>query len=161
MSDTESRKSMDDVLASIRRIVRAEKDPETIEDAATSPGDVMPSQTMAAPVEEAAPLELTPEMRMAEESTPEVETPVLDETPPPMDTAPAEAIPAPVAPPMDPAMIGDMVREIVMEQLSGPDGDKLIRNVIKDELYSGEIGANISKNVLALIQSEVGKALGK
>lgn len=165
MSDTESRKSMDDVLASIRRIVRAEKDPEAVEEAVTPSADIMPAAPAA---EEAAPLALTPDMRMTEEAViadspvaePVAET-AIDPMAATMAAATADPVPAPVAPPLDPAMIGDMVREIVMEQLSGPDGDKLIRNVIKDELYSGEIGQNISKNVLALIQSEVGKALGK
>ena len=60
---------------------------------------------------------------------------------------------------IDPTAIRDMVREAVMEQLSGPEGDNLIRNVIRDELTKGDTGSNISTNVLKLIQSEIGKAM--
>ena len=169
MSDTENRKSMDDVLASIRRIVRAEKDPETLQDAQVIQETAMTMEpAVAEVVEESVPLELTPDMRMspeepeeAEEATSSVDVvePVEPVAPVAMD-APSD-VPSEEVAEFDPDMIRDMVREIVMEQMAGADADKLMRDVIRNELTAGEIGANISKNVLRLIQSEVGKALAK
>lgn len=166
MSDTENRKSMDDVLASIRRIVRAEKDPETLQDAQVIQETAMTMEPVVAEVvEESVPLELTPDMRMSPEepeeaiSSVDVVEPVEPVAPVAMD-APSD-VPSEEAAEFDPDMIRDMVRDVVMEQLAGADGDKLIRDVIRNELTAGEIGANISKNVLRLIQSEVGKALAK
>ena len=166
MSDTENRKSMDDVLASIRRIVRAEKDPETLQDAQVIQETAMTMEpAVAEVVEESVPLELTPDMRMSpeepEEATSSVDVvePVEPVAPVAMD-APSE-VPSEAAVEFDPDMIRDMVREVVMEQMAGADADKLMRDVIRNELTAGEIGANISKNVLRLIQSEVGKALAK
>ncbi len=166
MSDTENRKSMDDVLASIRRIVRAEKDPETLQDAQVIQETAMTMEpAVAEVVEESVPLELTPDMRMSpeepEEATSSVDVvePVEPVAPVAMD-APSE-VPSEEAVEFDPDMIRDMVREVVMEQMAGADADKLMRDVIRNELTAGEIGANISKNVLRLIQSEVGKALAK
>ncbi len=169
MSDTGNRKSMDDVLASIRRIVRAEKDPETLQDAQVIPETAMPMEPPAAEVvEETIPLELTPDMRMSEEEAAEdAEVSAAEESAPMAPMAMDEPVAEPVTAPgtgmeaLDPDMIRDMVRDVVMEQLSGTDADQLIRDVIKNELTAGEIGANISNNVLRLIQSEVGKALSK
>ena len=169
MSDTGNRKSMDDVLASIRRIVRAEKDPETLQDAQVIPETAMPMEPPAAEVvEETIPLELTPDMRMSEEEAAEdAEVSAAEESAPMAPMAMDEPVAEPVAAAgagveaLDPDMIRDMVRDVVMEQLSGTDADQLIRDVIKNELTAGEIGANISNNVLRLIQSEVGKALSK
>lgn len=166
MSDTENRKSMDDVLASIRRIVRAEKDPETLQDAQVIQETAKTMEPAVAEiVEESVPLELTPDMRMSPEepeeaaSSADVVEPVEPVAPVAMDV-PSD-VPSEEAAEFDPDMIRDMVRDVVMEQLAGADGDKLIRDVIRNELTAGEIGANISKNVLRLIQSEVGKALAK
>ncbi|MEM9061014.1 MAG: hypothetical protein AAGD13_11190 [Pseudomonadota bacterium] len=166
MSDTENRKSMDDVLASIRRIVRAEKDPagaDTAEEVVPSAPETPPTQ----PADASEPLALTPEMRMAPGAA-ETDAPAEDAMPlgaamgavDAAESAVSDATSA-VADALDPAQIKEMVREVVMEQLGGADAGELIRNVIRDELTTGEIGGNISQNVLRLIQSEVGKALGK
>ena len=105
---------------------------------------------------------------MSEEETAEdAEYSEVEESAPMASAAMDEPAAEPVAPPadgseaFDPDMIRDMVREVVMEQLAGSDADRLIRDVIKNELTAGEIGANISNNVLRLIQSEAGKALSK
>ena len=165
MSDTENRKSMDDVLASIRRIVRAEKDPDGVQnvDGVTETSDhetapATPDKVVAAPVDDSAPLALTPDMRMGSDA------PIVDT----VETAPAatpseftsDVTTSAYAAP-EPDAIRQIVREVVLEQLGGNDADMLIRNVIRDELVSGDIGSNISQNVLRLIQTEVSKAMGK
>ena len=161
MSDTENRKSMDDVLASIRKIVRAEKDPESVQEAEAVPTETSPLSGNAGMADEsAAPLALTPDMLMADDAAETVEA-VAE----PMAEA-SEAVEtvqetASEAMGIDPDTIRGMVREVVMEQLKGPDADGLIRNIIRAELTTGDVGANISKNVLRLIRTEVGNALGK
>ena len=157
MSD-DSKKSMDDVLASIRRIVRAERNPQADE----VPVDMQPApDPEPAPVEEAdkpadAPLELTPDMRMADATAGE-EAPVAADF---VMTPPVAPTPAAPSPDLDPDMIRDMVRDVVKEEMASNDLPGLIKSVIKDELTTGEIGGNISRNVLRMIKSEVAKATG-
>ena len=125
--------------------------------------NTMPMEPVAAEVvEESAPLELTPDMRMSEQ-TAEVAEPVVEESAPvvPMAMDTPSEIPEEAPAAVDPDMIREVVREVVMEQLAGADADKMMRDVIRNELTAGEIGSNISNNVLRLIQSEVGKALAK
>ena len=153
MSDTENRKSMDDVLASIRKIVRAEKDPEGVQDAQTTTQEPVAEPSYAPPADDSAPLSLTPDMMMDGEAAPAVDA-VSEVVETVQETAGAAMA-------MDADSIRDMVREVVMEQLQGSDADELIRGVIRQELTTGDIGANISKNVLRLIRTEVGNALGK
>lgn len=148
---------MDDVLASIRRIVRAEKDPDSVQDAQT-----LPTETTAPPpepeaAEEGAPLALTPDMLMAEETAAAMAEPVSDV----VEAAETIQETASDAMAIDPDMVRDMVRETVMEQLNGPDADALIRKVIRDELVTGDVGSNISKNVLRLIRTEIESSLAK
>ena len=158
MSDTEDRKSMDDVLASIRRIVRSEKDPEQAE--------IMPEQEptpMAGDVSQEPtadiPLALTPEMLMEgeeEDGDDVTDAETVSESGP--SETPVVAPPVGGLPSVDPDQIKQMVRDVVMEQLGGEDAGKLVRGIIRDELVNGEVGMNISHNVLALIQAEISKA---
>ena len=148
---------MDDVLASIRKIVRAEKDPESVQEAQTVPSETSPVSTGAGMPEEAAPLELTPDMLMSDDGAAPSEE-VSMEAPEVYENMQESAGDAMV---VDPEVIRRMVREVVMEQLNGPDADSLIRGVIRQELTTGDVGANISKNVLRLIRTEVSNALGK
>ena len=140
MSDADSRKSMDDVLASIRRIVRAEKNPEEGET----------SMDTTPPFDEAAeaPLELTPNMRMD----------VGSELDHPMDS---EQTAATMATNFDEASLKSMIKEVLLEELQSDQAGELVRSVIRDELVNGEVGSNISQNVMNLIQSEVSKALAR
>lgn len=169
MSSNENRKSMDDVLASIRRIVRAEKDHDAAEPVS---GGGRPQYRAPGGDE---PLALTPDMRM-DGGTVEAEaiampaeggrsaattapaTPAGSTTPASSAApeAPAAAAPA-VAP--DREQLRQMVREILLEELRGDAGSEAVRGIVRDELLNGEIGANISENVLRLIQSEIAKAL--
>ena len=139
----DNRKSMDDVLASIRRIVRAEKSPEdadTVDD--FDDGGPMPQEVLAGDMD--APLELTPDMRMSDENA----------------ISPADAVVPPrMEPDMDEEQIKSLIREVVSEEIANGDMNGIVRDVIRDELTAGEIGGNISRNVLALVQSEVSKAL--
>lgn len=148
MSDTEPRKSMDDVLASIRRIVRAEKQP--------APNDAteIEDETIAESEREAgdSPLALTPDMRLSDAEQAEMNK--VDEaasfvSAPPM----VEPIPS-----MNDETIKSMIRDVIEEELSSGRGAELVRAVIRDELTTGEIGGNISRNVLRMIRAEVAKA---
>lgn len=146
MNETENRKSMDDVLASIRRIVRSEKQPdaETAEtaDDGPVPQEIKPTGDI--------PLALTPDMRLQEK---------------PDHAAIAETIvPPSPAPSVPPAMPDDdhlraLIREVLAEEMGGDDMDALIRDVIRHELTRGDIGGNISSNVLRLVKSEIAKAI--
>lgn len=163
MSDSDNRKSMDDVLASIRRIVRSEKEP--VSESAPTATDV----GTAAETDEGAadaPLELTPSMRM-DDYVEDQDAPVKEDQDEPVEDAtivqpdPPEMADVPAAPAISTDEIRTMVREVVLEQLSGDDAGRLVRDIIKDELVNGEIGSNISNNVMALIQSEIAKAVTK
>ncbi|MEM7061286.1 MAG: hypothetical protein AAF557_27220 [Pseudomonadota bacterium] len=138
----DNRKSMDDVLASIRRIVRAEKSPddaetvEGLEDDGPMPQEVLPGS-------DEAPLELTPDMQMGDSANAAAAAVV----PPRMDT-----------PTMDDDQIKALIREVVSDEIANGDMNGIVRNVIRDELTTGEIGGNISRNVLALIKSEIAKS---
>ena len=140
----ENRKSMDDVLASIRRIVRAEKQPEDADIADDQDDDgPMPQEVTNAGTD--SPLELTPDMRMNEGGINPAAAAVVA---PPME-----------APDLDEDTLKSMVRDVIREELADGDMGGAIRDIIKDELTTGEIGGNISRNVLALIQSEVAKSI--
>ena len=149
---------MDDVLASIRRIVRAEKDPEAAGDISeTSAGGYSGADAGA---DEDMPLELTPDMRTDAEAA--AESAASDPAPAAPASAPADApeMAASAAAALDPDAVKAMVRDAVIEQLSGDQGAELVRNILRDELMSGEIGNNMSQNVMRLIQAEVSKAIG-
>ena len=58
-------------------------------------------------------------------------------------------------------MLAELDRVRTLEQyLAGGNAEGLVRDIIKAELTTGDIGANISKNVLRLIKSEIAKANG-
>ena len=149
---------MDDVLASIRRIVRSERQPD-IEDAETAEDAEIAG-------EGDSPLALTPEMMSdeeddAEESRTGGAVSFVSAPESPADDGHATAAPAAAAVPgPSDAQIRQIVREVIREELTGGDAAGLVREIIKAELTTGEIGANISRNVLRLIRSEVAKSKG-
>lgn len=157
MSNDGNRKSMDDVLASIRRIVTSEKNGTPAEDA------VVAEDAPEAPASD-EPLALTPDMRTdaADEIPSDDEAPAVE-----ADTGVADAGLAAtetaqkVTAMPDASELEDLVRTIVREEIEklGFNAD-MIRNVLTEELTTGETGNNISTNVMRLIQAEVGKALG-
>ncbi len=167
MSDKDSEKSMDDVLASIRRIVRAEREPG----AEGEGGDI--------------PLELTPEMMSGEEAIVDnVMTSAADFVTPPEPIDEADYIPPVAAAAVAAARAGDapqpagtpepvatpvpqmpseedmreMIREVVREELAEGAASGMVRDIIKAELTTGEMGGNISRNVLRLIRNEIAKS---
>lgn len=155
---------MDDVLASIRRIVRAEKEPatsaETVDVSPETPPTPAPD---GAPATEMEPLALTPDMRLeVEAEAAEAQSLRLQPVPP---VVPAAEVPVPEAPtetaPLAPSAdeLRDLVRAVVQEELKSNAVDGLVRDIIRNELTQGEIGSNISQNVLRLIQSEISKAM--
>lgn len=166
MSDTENRKSMDDVLASIRRIVRSEKEPAEAEIAP----DVAEIGTSAeAEMVDAvdAPLELTPDMRMDDASGPSAPdvmpvppavNPLSDPSPTPeAQMATESVVDAPAALPSHDD-IREIVRTVLLEELKGDAFADVVRSILRDELYTGETGSNISQNVMTLIETEIAKA---
>ena len=141
MNATDNRKSMDDVLASIRRIVRAEKDPDMAE---TGTGEGQPHRAW-----DDEPLPLTPDMRTDG-----------DAVQPEAIAHPAEAgAPGAVSSVPDRQVLKELVREVLLEELSRDRAGQAVREIIRDELVNGEVGGNISQNVLRLIRSEIDKAL--
>lgn len=178
-----NRKSMDDVLASIRRIIGAEKK-DGYDDMPES-GDSAAAQdplTLGAPIrrgdpeklraEVADPLSLTPNMRVDfSKLTQEEGTRIAPPAGVPMPPPPARE-PAPRFEPeeadddavvIDEAALEDMIRRIVREELDAraaeaDDSEDAMRRIVREEL-GGETGQAISRNVLRLIQSEVAKLL--
>jgi hypothetical protein len=153
MNDTD-RKSMDDVLASIRRIVRAEK-----EGAVASVSGEGPHEDIGAASDGEEPLVLTPEMRTdagagaAGTGAPTAERAAdMSEATYMPGAAPEEAV-------HDREALRAMLRELLREELSGGAAEESVRGILRDELTSGEIGSNISQNVLRMIRAEVAKAL--
>lgn len=142
---------MDDVLASIRRIVRAEKEPdaEAVGGAADDGG--LPDEFRAGADE---PLALTPDMRMHESGGDAVEPEAIAR---PAGSARSTASTGAAAP--DRETLRRMVREVLLEELTSGAAEGAVRGLVRDELMNGEIGGNISQNVLRLIQSEIAKAL--
>ena len=161
MSNSGNRKSMDDVLASIRRIVRSDVPPN--EEEGTQSAHAEREQTPPAPMPEEEPLDLTQDMRL-EDTRPadplenmadrlESRTSDYTATDYTMDQpgyTPPEPTPIP-APPAAAAPAGLPFDEATLEQM--------IRDVIKDELVNGDIGRNISQNVQRMIQDEIARAM--
>ena len=155
MSDNDKRKSMDDVLASIRRIVRSEREPQA-EDA--EPVSGTPNKPGGAGD---MPLELTPAMMSDEADEAEAPTSVsaFVSAPEPLEDSIFAAQPAaPAGPAVDEERLRELIREVLMEELADGEGADLVREIIRAELTTGEIGGNISRNVLRLIRSEIAKA---
>lgn len=166
MSDTESRKSMDDVLASIRRIVRSEKEPAEA-DVASEVADLATDAAAETMDAADAPLELTPDMRL--DDAPETSTPDHMSVPPAinpaMDPPPSSetqmessTVPGGTAVATSDDEIREIVRAVLLEELKGDAFADIVRSILRDELYTGETGSNISQNVMTLIETEIAKA---
>ena len=148
-------KSMDDVLASIRRIVRAEKESGV----ATATGEEPFDEAGRRSADE-APLMLTPEMR-ADGGSAHAQAPARPELA--ADTAEAsggnepldrDALRAAVR-----EVLAELLPEVLREELSGGSAAEAVRGTVRDELTNGQVGRNISQNVLRLIRDEVAKAV--
>ncbi len=136
MSDSD-RKSMDDVLASIRRIVRSDRpDPgsDAFDDAAAGSSD--------------EPLLLTPDMRT--DGGGEAGAAPLGDY-----AEAAAASPEAEGPPPAPDPLHAMIRAVLIEELGGETARDAVRAIIRDELVNGEIGGNLSQNVVRLVRDEV------
>ena len=155
-------KSMDDVLASIRRIVRAEKESGV----ATATGEE-PFDEAGRPSADEAPLMLTPEMRADTGSAHAPGRPELA-----ADTAEASgagnesldrvalgAAVREILPEILPELLPQLLPELLRGELTGGPAEQAVRGIIRDELTSGQVGRNISQNVLRLIRDEVAKAV--
>lgn len=178
MSGTGQRKSMEDVLAAIRRIVRNERAPESVQ---TPDPDVVPAAALSPRFEpdavddededeDEAPLTLTPDMRHAPSPAP-MGTPALDTTfatlvqplvpeAAPVPTAPvlpppADMTPTPTATAVAVAPIEAVEDAVVIDEAALED---MVRRIVRDELM-GEMGIRMTKNVTRLIQDEVARAL--
>jgi len=185
-SNSGNRKSMDDVLSSIRRIIGTERKDDAEEGAGPAPlklGDpVAPGRPSGDDGGDA--LSLTPNMRVDPQRlrTAEAEA----GAPRPLDLGGMEAPPRPAPPEPEPepapepgtgtegaededavvideAALEDMIRRIVREELAAAiedddESEGQMRALVRDELM-GETGQNISRNVQAMIRSEVERML--
>jgi hypothetical protein len=141
-------KSMDDVLASIRRIVRTEKESGVV----TPPGDE-PHEETGRRFEDEEPLILTPEMRIGAATAYEPARPELA-----ADAAEASGGNDPLDRDALRAALRELLPDLLREELSGGPSEEAVRGIVRDELTGGQIGRNISQNVLRLIRNEVAKA---
>jgi hypothetical protein len=142
MSDND-RKSMDDVLASIRRIVRNDKDAE--------PGEPVDRGLLPEETDNGALL-LTPEMRI--DAGAEAAGTALAHD--------ADASHAPVEPRAQvPDALSALVRAILLEELRDGPARDAVREIIRDELIHGETGGNVSANVIRLVRGEVMRAMSE
>jgi hypothetical protein len=144
MTDSDD-KSMDDVLASIRRIVRAEKESSVVTASGEGPHEDIDRRS-----EDEEPLVLTPEMRTDAGAEHAPARPELA-----ADTAEASG----GSEPLDRDVLRAMLRDLLREELSGGPAEEAVRGIIREELMSGQVGRNISQNVLRLIREEVAKAM--
>ena len=146
-------KSMDDVLASIRKIVRSEKEAGVANRAGHGPD----GRDGRHPEGE-EPLVLTPEMRVdgwGEAGWGEA------------GGAPAAGLAAgesgvasaPGTATDDAEALRAALRALLREELSGGPAEQAVRGIVRDELTNGQVGSNISQNVLRLIRDEVAKAV--
>lgn len=161
------RRSMDDVLASIRRIIRAEKEQPT--------GSAMPgaqSAMTAEPVPEPAqatsepePMPLTFDM-VVEEETDNSPAPAENAEPTPVPEEPAADLPeAAEEPALEEPLALDEATIIATSEEPQPApalDEAAIEEIVKRVLHEalmGEIGQNISANVKQLVETEVAKQL--
>lgn len=148
MSNENERRSMDDVMASIRRIIRSERaaEPETEKESFATDAEVV-DEVANEPAEKAEPFSLTDDMRVEEEGSSQPETEPADTAPVPGPGSGGEITTAEPEAPEQPAVSLD---ESAIEDM--------IRRVLREELM-GEIGQNISANVTRMIETEVTRRL--
>lgn len=159
MSNENERRSMDDVMASIRRIIRSERsaEPETTKESFASDAEVVDETAEVSP-EANEPFSLTEDMRV-EDSEAEAPKPEHDDAasiPPTPEVAEPEVPQA--------TSVGEVTTaEPDMPQQNAVSLDEsaiedMIRRVLREELM-GEIGQNISANVTRMIETEVTRRL--
>lgn len=165
MSDEDSRTGMEDVLASIRRLV------DTAPESRAKPE--RPARDTAPSAAEAEPLVLTPEMRV---DTPPPEPAIITEpaefTPAVPQSPDTAATPEEAAEPEAAAPAGEaeapVVAEIIPDPVETPvpvaapglteaDVETIVRRVIREEL-EGPLGQVLSDNLRALIATEISRA---
>jgi len=157
MSNSAIKSSTDEVLASIRRIVRSEQQTGAIEDggsgARTGSVDVSRGGANAgfpgfdgdnAGGDANAPLALTSLMRL-EVSEVQAATEFV-------------AAPAGKSPPTGGDPMRETIRAVLREELASGKGEALVRRIIREELTTGETGDNLSRNVLQLIRTVLDKS---
>lgn len=144
----DDRKSMDDVLASIRRIVRTER-----QDVDAGEGG---REGLVQDTDAEEPLILTPEMRIDLGDGPGVGPGDNG-----FEAGTADAVPVAAAP--DREALRALLREVLQDELGEALADgraaEAVRGIVRDELVNGETGDNVSQNVLRLIRDEVRRAL--
>ena len=146
-------KSLDDVLASIRRIVRADKETSVANAPGQGPHAQTGGQTGGRPDAE-EPLVLTPEMRTDAGAGRARVRPELA-----ADMAAQAGEAPPGGNPLDRQALREALRELLLEELSGGPAQEALRGIVREELTAGELGRNISRNVHRLIRDEVARAV--
>ncbi|MEL6476941.1 MAG: hypothetical protein AAFR17_06395 [Pseudomonadota bacterium] len=169
---------MDDVLASIRRIIRSDKGPAAEAASPAKPSSPGPQSPPPSParnpaVEVAAadsasePLTLTPDMMVGGSSTDPAPTSAQPSMPSPpkpaQDLPPRAPEPAATVAPLQPAQPASAMPAIAEpQQASAPlvldeaAVEGMVRRVLHEELM-GQIGQNISANVQRMIEAEIAK----
>ena len=149
-------RSMSDVLASIRRIVRAEEEGSVAaasdDGHAGETGEDRRGDDRGPPYAEEL-LVLTPEMRTDVGAGVDAGAGAGE--------ADAGASGRGEAAELDREALRSMLRELLQDELSGGKAEGAVREIIRDELTEGQVGSNISQNVLRLIRAEVAKALAE
>lgn len=175
MSSRGDHDSMDDVLASIRRIVRAEtkSDPEESKAADRSLTGADAEDGVASEAE-APPAEHVPDAGTGDVSEKTAPAAISDQNPD--DAAPLLLTPemradragghevksgapagtaAPAASAPEREILRMLIAEIVAAEMRGDAIRDILRDIIRDELTNGPLGKNASQNVRAMIRAEI------
>lgn len=142
----DDRKSMDDVLASIRRIVRHDK-PDA------GHGETVDAAIASEEADE-GPFLLTREMRV--DAGTELDGAAAEHD---LGASHASREPAADAPASD--ALGMMVRAVLRDELGEGPARDAVREIIRDELMNGEVGGNVTANVVRLVREEVMRAMNE
>lgn len=174
-----NRKSMDDVLSSIRRIIGTDKqEGRAVDDRDLSGTEEPAPLDLGAPIgkgapsrdepEEGTPMPLTSNMRVGFDHMDEDDATRVAHahraTPgfPTADSAPADVqVPGPEADEtteIDEAALEDMIRRIVRDEIAQAVSEDTMKRIVHEEL-NGELGQRISVNVRRMIQDEVARLL--
>lgn len=173
MSRRSDHDSMDDVLASIRRIVRA----ETAPDPAESKVDIPPTEAAAggglvseaeAPLGGPAPeaghgedmsdkavLAATPEQKPGGDAAPLLLTPEMRADPAKGHETTAGAPTGPATPAPEREILRTLIAELVAAEMRSDAIRDVLRDIVRDELINGPLGENATRNVRAMIRAEI------
>ncbi|HLS18902.1 MAG TPA: hypothetical protein VK090_03755 [Paracoccaceae bacterium] len=168
MSSRSDHDSMDDVLASIRRIVRAETAAEPAESKADTPqteaeagsglvpegkssrGEPAPEAGIGGDMSGTPALAKTSGQEAGEDPAPLLLTPEMR-----ADRASGRSPAGPATPAPEREILRMLIAEIVAAEMRGDAIRDVLRDIIRDELTNGPLGENATRNVRAMIRAEI------